>query len=265
MEPSAKPDFRLAREEFLIEDSFMRTLLAPLVFVTFLVGIPPVWAATGGAYDAIEAARKGSAGSRLVEVTAERGDPNPQQWTIVFADPAARGGIREVTVAGVSVVSERTPLRGYPEASTLPSINVSRMNLDSIGAFDAANREARKRQLGFDWVDYKLKPGGPDSTPVWQVTLFDHMGAKVGVIEVSAYDGSIVSPLHVAAQPRSDESTTRFSDSGTGKRIGGVMGAVGGIVEGTALKARDVTLRTAGTVQEILTGERTIGPTDDDD
>ena len=91
------------------------------------------------------------------------------------------------------------------------------------------------------------------------------MGARVGVIHISAEDGSIVMPLEVAETPVLEDTTSPLEDSPTGQRIGGVIGTVGGVVERTAIKVKDTTLRTVGTVQEVLTGERTIGPKDEDE
>src|SRR5512144_2779775 len=89
-------------------------------FLGFLIGASMLavsaWADGGTAYLAVKAAQKGSDPSaELVEVTGERGEPQPQEWKVILRDPAARGGIREVIASGDVVVSQRTPLRGYSE------------------------------------------------------------------------------------------------------------------------------------------------------
>jgi hypothetical protein len=35
----------------------------------------------------------------FVELRGERGDPVPAEWIVLLADPSARGGVRELTVA----------------------------------------------------------------------------------------------------------------------------------------------------------------------
>ncbi len=219
----------------------------------------------GTAYLALKAAQKGTDGSAgLILVTGERGEPQPQEWKVVLSDPAARGGIREIVASGDVIVSQRTPLKGYAGVGSEPSIALNRLNLDSDRAFEIANKQAIARRIGFSWVDYTLRANAADGAPMWIVRLYNSMGIKVGVIQISAENGAVIMPLEASEQPPT-ESAEQFSDSSTGKRIEGVLGRVGGTLGGVANTVKDKTLRTVGTVQEFLTGERTIGPRDEDD
>jgi hypothetical protein len=219
----------------------------------------------GTAYLALKAAQQGTDGSAsLIEVTGERGEPQPQEWKVVLSDPAARGGIREIVASGDVIVSQRTPVKGYTGVGSQPSIALTRLNLDSDRAFEIANKQAIARKVGFSWVDYTLRANAAGASPMWTLRLYDKMGSKVGVTQISAENGSIVVPLE-ASEPPPAESAEQFSDSSAGKTIGGVIGRVGGTLGGVANTVKDTTLRTVGTVQEFLTGERTIGPKDEDD
>ena len=214
---------------------------------------------------ALKAAQKAADGSAsLLVVTGERGEPQPQEWKVILSDPAARGGIREIVASGDVIVSQRTPLKGYTGAGSEPSIALTRLNLDSDRAFEIANKQAIARRIGFSWVDYTLRANAAGGAPMWILRLHDSMGIKVGVIQISAENGAVIMPMEATEQPPA-ESVEQFSDSPTVKRIGGVLGRVGGTLGGVANTVKDKTLRTAGTVQEFLTGERTIGPRDDDD
>jgi hypothetical protein len=104
-----------------------------------------------------------------------------------------------------------------------------------------------------------------EGAPMWILRLYDSMGIKVGVVQISAENGSVIVPPEASEPPPPTEPTEQFSDSPAGKRIEGVIGRVGGTLEGVANAVKDTTLRTAGTVQEFFTGERTIGPKDEDD
>ncbi len=223
------------------------------------------WADGGTAYLALKAAQKGADGSAsLIAVTGERGAPQPQEWKVIFSDPAARGGIREIVTSGDVIVSQRTPLKGYTGVGSEPAIALTRVNLDSDGAFEIANKQAIARKIGFSWVDYTLRANAVGGAPMWILRLYDSMGIRVGVIQISAENGSLIMPLE-ASEPPPTESVEQFSDTSPGKEIEGVIGRVGGTVEGVANAVKDTTLRTVGTVQEFLTGERTIGPKDEDD
>ncbi|MGA7882023.1 MAG: hypothetical protein WCD63_14260, partial [Terrimicrobiaceae bacterium] len=86
----------------------------------------------GTAYLALKAAQKGADSSaRLIEVTGERGEPQPQEWKVILTDPTARGGIREIVASGDVIVSQRTPVKGYTGVGSEPSIALARLNVDS--------------------------------------------------------------------------------------------------------------------------------------
>ncbi len=234
------------------------------VFLGLLAGASFLRADGGPAHMAINAAQKlTKPPAALVEMTGERGEPRPQEWKLVFSDPGARGGVREILASGDVVISERTPLRGYPGISATPPISLSRLKIDSDGAFDIANKQAAKRRVGFNWVDYTLRANNVTGAPMWILRLYDNMGAQVGVLQISAEDGSILMPLSASGPARQDEEPDE-EDSEVREKIGGVIGTVGGTVERTATKVKDTTLRAVGAVQEVLTGERTIGPKDED-
>jgi hypothetical protein len=67
------------------------------------------------------------------------------------------------------------------------------------------------------------------------------------------------------SEPAFTEPPEQVSESSTGRSVGGFIGRVGGTVGNVGNAVKDTTLRTVGTVQEFLTGERTIGPKDEDD
>ena len=219
----------------------------------------------GTAYLALKAARKGADSSaRLIEVTGERGEPQPQEWKVILSDPAARGGIREIVASGDVIVSQRTPVKGYTGVGSEPSIALARLNVDSDRAFEIANKQAVARRIGFSWVDYTLRANADGGAPMWILRLQNNMGSKVGVVQISAENGSVVVPLEVS-EPPSPEPSEQVSDSSNGRSVGGFIGRVGGTLGNVGNAVKDTTLRTVGSVQEFLTGERTIGPKDEDD
>jgi hypothetical protein len=213
------------------------------------------------AYTSLRAAQKVAGESAtLLEMTGNRGEPGPADWKIVFSDPSARGGIREVTASGHEIISQRTPLRGYTDVGTQQPIALNRLNLDSGGAFDVANKQAVAKQLPFNWIDYSLRANNVTGAPMWVLRLFNNLGAQVGVLQVSAEDGSIIMPLEVVSQPRSSAPPEGTAE----RKIGGVIGTVGNAAERLGNTVKDSTLRAVGTVQEVLTGDRTIGPKDEE-
>ena len=151
------------------------------------------------AYEALRAVGRDKGDSwlgRLVEVRGADADPQPARWLLTFRDESARGGVREFAVTSQGVVSERTPVRA-PEAATATVMSARSLNLDSTGAFAAANKQAAAAKVGFSSLDYTLQ--NRNGAPIWIVRLFDNSALEVGKVEISAKDGAIVSSLRKLA------------------------------------------------------------------
>lgn len=205
------------------------------------------------AFRSLFIASKEAPGARLVEISGEQGAPQPAAWRFLYADPSARGGVREIVVKGGALESVRTPLKGFTDISTLEAIPLDSLGVDSNQAFQTANAEATNARLAFHWLDYSLRTT-PSGSAAWRISLRDNANLPVGELSISAATGEIISPLR-----RLDAQTTA-----TPAPVGGLVGDVRDLGTGIAKKTSNVVLRTVGTVQEVLTGRRTIGPTDSD-
>ena len=69
--------------------------------------------------------------ARLVEIKGEKGDPFPNEWSMLLADPTARGGVREIGISNGLITAERTPLRGFTEVANSPVIDSSKLLVDA--------------------------------------------------------------------------------------------------------------------------------------
>ncbi len=125
---------------------------------------------------------------QVAEVSGRDGKPQPTQWTITLRDN--HGGARTVNVAGGKVTA-------HDDDSKLPAnngaIHLSDLNLDSSGAFDATDAQARKVRLRFDSVNYVLRTAESTGKPQWSLTLFNKEGTQIGAMRLAAHDGNIVS------------------------------------------------------------------------
>ena len=223
------------------------------------------WADGGTAYLAVKAAQKGADPSAdLVEVTGERGEPQPQEWKVILARSRGKGRdsrgrcFRRCRCFAADAVTRL--LR--PECAVRDCL--TRLNLDSDRAFEIANKQAVAKKVSFSWVDYTLRANAVGGSPMWILRLFNNMGSQVGVIQISAENGSVIAPLEPGT-PAPTEPTEQFTDTQTGRTVGGFLGRVGGTLGGIANGVKNTTLRTVGTVQEFFTGERTVGPKDEND
>jgi len=191
----------------------------------------------------------------FIELRGQRGEPMPPEWTILMADPSARGGVREITVADGRITSERTPLAGYRDVASRPALDRSKVSVDAASAFDIAQREAIANRIGFHWLDFTLATNPASFQPEWTIRLYDSSGSLAGTLRIAARGGGVIQPLVPAegSQPQ----------QGSSKKPGGLVGTIVDFTESTAKKVQNTTLRTIGTVQEFLVGERTIGPDGD--
>ncbi len=128
--------------------------------------------------------------NRVISITGVDGDPQPQRWTILLADRSARGGIREVQVTDGRITAQRLPAQTVVGSTAAATIDTSKLNLDSSGAYQVAAHTADQSHTVFDRVTYTLRTDD-HGTPKWIVTLRDQSSRAVGTIHIAANKGSV--------------------------------------------------------------------------
>jgi hypothetical protein len=128
--------------------------------------------------------------NHVISVTGTDGDPQPQTWKILLDDSRARGGVREVEVSNGRITSERTPTRSVVGSTEGATINTSRLNLDSSGAFTLASHTADKSHTPFATTSYTLRTD-ERGNPTWIVTLMGERAQPVGTIYIGANKGNV--------------------------------------------------------------------------
>jgi len=125
--------------------------------------------------------------NHVISVTGAQGHPQPRVWRILIQD-ANRGGVREIQVKNGQVTSDRPgSAAGSIEGST---INTTKLNLDSSGAFAVASHTADKSGTRFDSASYTLRTN-EHGDPTWIVTLHSTSGQPVGTIHIGANRGNV--------------------------------------------------------------------------
>lgn len=150
--------------------------------------------------------------ARLVEIKGEKGDPFPNEWSMLLADPTARGGVREIGISNGLITAERTPLSGFTEVANSPVIDSSKLLVDAPALFQAVQAEAVAARVGFHWLDYTLQVPANSLSPVWTVKLYDSLGGLVGTMGISADTGVLAVPMQLA------EGVTSETEN---KKVGG--------------------------------------------
>ena len=127
--------------------------------------------------------------NHVVSITGTKGSPQPEKWKIVLEDPEGRG-VRELEIAGGKIDSDDVSDRGMAGSSEGSTINFSRLNLDSSGAFAVANHTADASHTAFATVDYTLRTD-EHGEPVWILKLLSRSSRAVGTIHVGATHGTV--------------------------------------------------------------------------
>ena len=127
---------------------------------------------------------------RVVSVNGVDGDPQPRTWKILVEDKNAANGVREIVVEDNRVVSQRAPNKSVVGSTQGATINTSKLNLDSTGAYTVAAHTAETSHVTFSLTSYTLRTDDRGN-PVWIVTLADRSNRPVGTIHLRASDGRI--------------------------------------------------------------------------
>jgi hypothetical protein len=163
-----------------------------LVVSLFTILAPGIVLAQDTAYKALKAVgsqRGERALNQIVSISGNSGHSQPVTWSVSLADSSARAGVRELQVTSGIITTDRAPVRG-PNSSA--PIDLTKLNVDSDGAFKAAEQEAARNQVVFDSVNYQLISKGPSSTPIWRLELIDSNGSQVGTVRIAADTGSLI-------------------------------------------------------------------------
>ncbi len=267
-----------------------RWLLVLLMAVALAPGFVSAQDTAYKALRAVGAQRGERSLNQVLAIVGQSGKPQPVAWEIMLSDPAARGGQRELDVVSGQISSERTPARP-PTSGSVP-IDLTKLNLDSDGAFRAAEKEAARNTVGFDSVNYRLSLDSASGRPVWTVEMFDYEQRPVGTVRIAASNGTLLSagnwvpesPDARGPQPRSHSDSEALagppppvngeyqdhsnvgtdSDNHTGETLGARANRYGASVlqfgQTVAHKTTRVFQTVGGWFQEKFTGRNTIDP-----
>jgi hypothetical protein len=164
------------------------------VWVGLLLLAPPVWAQENAtAYEALRVVGSEfgrDALQQIVSIRGTNGDPQPGKWTIVVEDPQGRG-VRELKIADGKIDSDDEADRNVAGSSEGATIDVSRLNLDSSGAYAVASHAAEASHTSFATADYILRTDDRGE-PMWIVTLRNSSSRPVGTIYIGGTRGTVI-------------------------------------------------------------------------
>src|SRR5438046_5190662 len=162
-------------------------------YIGLLLLAAPAWADENAtAYEALRVVGREfgrDALHQIVSITGTKGNPQPEKWKIVLEDPQG-GGVREVEVADGNIASDGTAGADVAGSTEGATVDVSRLNLDSSGAYAVASHTADASHASFATADYTLRTDDRGE-PMWIVTLRSRSSRPVGTIYIGATRGTV--------------------------------------------------------------------------
>ena len=127
--------------------------------------------------------------NRIISVVGVDGNPQPRTWRVLVAD-ARKGGIREIFVSGGQVTKQGPYSGSMAGSERAATIDTSKLNLDSSGAYEVASKTADTSHVPFTTVNYTLRTD-ERGNPTWVVTLQSQGHRALGTIYIGANRGTV--------------------------------------------------------------------------
>ncbi len=163
------------------------------LWVGLLLLATPVWAEENATvYEALRVLGSEfgrDALQQIVSIRGSNGDPQPEKWKIILEAPQG-GGVRELQVADGKIDSDNEADRDVAGSTEGATIDVSRLNLDSSGAYAVASHTAEASHTSFATADYTLRTDDRGE-PMWIVTLRNRSSRPVGTIYIGGTSGTV--------------------------------------------------------------------------
>jgi hypothetical protein len=163
------------------------------VWVGLLLLATPVWAEENAtAYEALRVLGSQfgrDALQQIVSIHGTKGDPQPEKWKIVVEDPQG-GGVRELEIADGKIDSDNEADRNVAGSTEGATIDISRLNLDSSGAYAVASHTAEASHTSFATADYVLRTDDRGE-PMWIMTLRNSSSRPIGTIYIGGTRGTV--------------------------------------------------------------------------
>ncbi len=159
----------------------------------FLLLAAPAWAEENAtAYEALRVVGDEFGRDSIHQITlitGSKGDPQPARWKVILEDPEGRG-VRELQIVDGKIDSDERGDRQVTGSTEGATIDVSRLNLDSNGAYAVASHTAKASHANFSTADYTLRTDDRGE-PMWIVTLRTGSSRPVGTIYIGANNGTV--------------------------------------------------------------------------
>ena len=127
----------------------------------------------------------------ILKISADNGTPNPPAWYILAKK--TEGEVFSITVSQGQITEEKPSLNLRALLGDPTGIDLSKVAVDSNGAWGASMAYCTKKGKSLGSVSYALQQKGRDAAPVWAVWCYAEDGGYIGYLELLATTGAVVS------------------------------------------------------------------------
>jgi hypothetical protein len=129
----------------------------------------------------------------IVKISADNGIPDPKDWYFVSRASHSVDGILSITVRNGRIIQQKPSLDLRVAIGNYSVINLSRVLVDSRGAFAIAQRYvAKEKGAVLGNVSYLLQQSGEDADPIWSIWCYDPSVRYLGLLKVMASTGDVI-------------------------------------------------------------------------
>src|SRR5437870_3302451 len=190
---------------------------------------------------------------QIVSIRGSNGDPQPKKWKIILEDPQG-GGVRELQVADGKIDSDDEADRDVAGSTEGATIDVSRLNLDSSGAYAVASHTAEASHTNFATADYTLRTDDRGE-PTWIVTLRNTSSRPVGTIYIGGTRGTVRRTEGMFAGATMEDVEGDYDQEDEGGIIGSVKARIKHSFQRTQEEARGMFERVKHSFSDFINRE----------
>lgn len=129
----------------------------------------------------------------VLKLSADNADPNPDTWYVAAQKDGDDSNIHNITVADGQVTSDKRTL-GFREIFSQASpVSLDKVTVDSREAFEIAQNYAKANGRMLGSVSFVLQQKGASAAPVWSVWCYGPDGSYLGLMQMLATNGTVIS------------------------------------------------------------------------
>ena len=163
-----------------------------LSLLAFLAAAPLALAGDAGTSQSVIEALPAKFKNGIMKISADNGTPEPPEWYVTAKNRDKDGLSHSITVVKGQITSEKPTLNLRGILQDAAPINLSKVTIDSTGAWNIAAKYAAANGKVLGNASYALEQKGRSASPIWSVWCYDPSVSYLGLLTILASDGTVL-------------------------------------------------------------------------